>query len=67
MQRVKLCYSYATKDTAPFRKRSCSEIRLLVLACGIGIWASVIRAGLDGADFAPPSALLKILLSGVAI
>lgn len=26
-----------------------------------------IRVGLYGADFAPPSALLKILLSGVAI
>jgi len=47
---------YATKDTALFCKRSCSEIRLWVSACGVGIWAGVIRARLRGTDFAPPSA-----------
>ncbi|WP_297882696.1 hypothetical protein [uncultured Campylobacter sp.] len=43
MQRARL--RYATKDTALFRKRSCSEIRLWVLVHGIEI--CMVRSAWD--------------------
>ena len=67
MQRVRLRCAMRLRMLYYFVSDLVARLDYESWRCGIGIWAGAIRVGLHGADFASPSAPLKILPSGVVI